>query len=121
MRTKHFCFDENKCKSVEEIDQDTPASSNSQFKERGLKRKVIVENKIPFSKIFLKERLSIHLCYGNIGSFHGRNFLVKCGGQVGVKPIYYETQKENAGEHGILYPHCLKSGGTHTPWTRPPT
>jgi len=119
MRTKHFCFDENKCKSVEEIDQDTPASSNSQFKERGLERKVIVENKIPF-KIFLKERISIHLCYGNIGFVSWAQFSCKMwGGQVGVKPIYYETQKENAGEHGILYPHCLKSGGTQ--WTRPPT
>jgi len=49
-RTKTLWFDENKCKYVDEIDQDTQASSATQFKKRGLKRKVSVENKFP-SKI----------------------------------------------------------------------
>jgi len=33
MRTKTFCVDESKCKSIDGINQDTPASSASQFKE----------------------------------------------------------------------------------------
>jgi len=37
-----LCFDESKCKSTDEIDQDTPAS---QFKETGLKKNVSVESK----------------------------------------------------------------------------
>jgi len=37
-RTKTFCFDESKCKSIDEIDQDTPASSVLQFTEPGLKQ-----------------------------------------------------------------------------------
>jgi len=40
-----LCFDESKCKSTDEIDQDTPASSASQFKETGLKKNVSVESK----------------------------------------------------------------------------
>ena len=28
-----------------------------------------------------------------------------------MKPIYYETQRENVGGHGILYLHCLKKWG----------
>jgi len=43
----------------------------------------------------------------SVGSIYGRNFVVKCGGPVGVKPIYYETWRGNMGGHGILYPHCL--------------
>jgi len=35
-----FCFNESRCKSVDEIDQNTPALSVSQFKETGLKRNV---------------------------------------------------------------------------------
>jgi len=35
---------------MDEIDQDTPASSASQFEERGVKRKVIITNTFP-SKI----------------------------------------------------------------------
>jgi len=40
---KTLCFDESKCKYVDEIDQDTPDSSASQFKEPGLNRKVSVD------------------------------------------------------------------------------
>jgi len=39
IRTKTLCFDETKCNSIEEIDQETSASSASQFKEPGLKGK----------------------------------------------------------------------------------
>jgi len=41
---KHY-FCKRTCKSIDEIDQDTPALSASQFKEPGLKRNVDVENK----------------------------------------------------------------------------
>jgi len=32
-----------------------------------------------------------------------------------VKPIYYETYRENVGGHGILYTHCLKKWGYASP------
>jgi len=41
------------------------------------------------------------------------------GGLLDIKPIYYEAWKKNVGGHGILYPRCLKSGGTLTPCPRP--
>jgi len=46
-RTKTLRFVENKCEYVDEIDHNTQASSASQFKKQGLKRKVSVENKFP--------------------------------------------------------------------------
>jgi len=54
MRTKTFCFNESKCKSVDEIDQDTPASTASQFKGPVLKRKVVVDNKISSARFLSK-------------------------------------------------------------------
>jgi len=41
------CFDEGQCKCIDEIGQETQASSASQFKEQGLERKDSVENKFP--------------------------------------------------------------------------
>jgi len=57
-----FCFDESKCKSTDEIDQDTPASSASQFKKTGLKRKASVENK---------------RCYYSVRSTSGKHYSVR--------------------------------------------
>ena len=49
---KTLCCDESKCKYIDEIDQDTPASSASQFKEPGLKKNVNVDLESKFgSKI----------------------------------------------------------------------
>jgi len=70
MRTKTFCFDQSKYKSVNEIDQDTPASSASQFKEPGLKRKVIIENKILSARFFSNIVFqNISLLSGLVGSY----------------------------------------------------
>jgi len=37
LSAKALCFDESKCKFIDEVDQDTSTSSNSQFKQSGLK------------------------------------------------------------------------------------
>jgi len=67
---KAFGFDESKCKSIGDINQDTPISSASQFKEPGSKRKVIVENKIPSARFFSKSVFqNISLLWGLLGSF----------------------------------------------------
>jgi len=51
MSTKYVqkapCFDESQCKYADKIDQETPTSSASQFKEPGLYRKVTNENMFP--------------------------------------------------------------------------
>jgi len=46
---KHICFDESKCKSEPEIDQDKPASSASQVAEPDLKEG---ENKVLSARVF---------------------------------------------------------------------
>jgi len=70
MITKTFCCDESKRTFVNEIDQDTPASSDSQFEEPGLKRMVIIENKIPSAIYFSKSIFqNMSLLWGSLGSF----------------------------------------------------
>jgi len=70
MHTKTFCFDKDKCKPIDEIDHDTQVSSTVQFKEPGLKRKVIVGNKIPSARFFAKNVFqNISLLWKFLGSF----------------------------------------------------
>jgi len=59
---KNACFHKRKCKCVDEIDQDTSASSASHFKEPGSKRNVTNENKF-LSKMKMRKWDEVYIKY----------------------------------------------------------
>jgi len=58
---KTFCFDKSKCQSIDEINQNTPVSSASQFKEPRLKKKVIFENETTSANFYQRASFKTYL------------------------------------------------------------
>jgi len=68
IRTKTICFDESKWKSIDEIDEDTPASSASQIEQPGFQRK-LASRINPFSKILIRTPFKTSLLWELFGWF----------------------------------------------------